>query len=178
MPKRPSVPVLGDALDRLLAACESPLERALVLVLADTGARVGEAVALEWSDIDLEGRALAISRQHGNRPPKYGAARRVGLSTRLGEALHALEDDRVGRVLPWTDRHARRVLTRIARHAGIAAPVRPHGLRHGFAVRVLEAADGDLLTVRDALGHLSVGTTASYLRSAGEHVLEATRRLG
>jgi len=178
MPKRPPVPIVGDVLDRLIAAAETPVERALVLILADTGVRISEAIGLEWRDLDLAARTINVERQHDGRAPKWGGTRYLALSDRLAAALAALDGPRDGRVLPFKIRHARTVLQRVARHAGITAPVRCHGMRHGFAVRLLETTHNDLLSVRDALGHGHTSTTDKYLRQAGTRVHEGMRRLG
>ncbi len=69
----------------------SPRYWPLTLFLADTGARFGEAVALRWSDVDLEGGTARIARSYssGERlgPTKSGRERVVELSSRLREAL-------------------------------------------------------------------------------------------
>jgi integrase len=88
--------VLSPAeLTRLLevAAEDSPRYWPLFLFLADTGARFGEAVALRWVDVDLDGGTALIARSYSSGqhlgPTKTGRERVVELSTRLREALAA-----------------------------------------------------------------------------------------
>lgn len=53
-----------DELSRLLATAgrEYPDYYAFVLCLARSGVRLGEAVALEWRDVDFDRRVLLIRR--------------------------------------------------------------------------------------------------------------------
>lgn len=61
----------------------------------------------------------------------------------------------------------RRVLKRLAAEAGIdPAGVHTHRLRHAAAHWLLRETKGDIFLVRDLLGHNSVKTTETYLRTA------------
>ncbi|HJY76690.1 MAG TPA: tyrosine-type recombinase/integrase [Burkholderiales bacterium] len=89
-------------LEGLLAAAWDSATAALplVLFLADTGCRIGEAVALRWADVDL-GRGLArIERSidHLGRlgPTKTRRGRVVELSTRLAASLAERRPDVFG----------------------------------------------------------------------------------
>jgi integrase len=69
--------------DRLIHAC-APHLRPLVIFLLYTGARAGEALWLDWRDVDL-------SRAHVSFPgTKNGEARGVSLHTRVIAALASL----------------------------------------------------------------------------------------
>ena len=73
---------IGEA-DRLIAAC-APHLRPLVTLLLYTGARAGEALWLDWSNVDLQ-------RKHVSFPKtKNGEARGVPLHGRVIAALETL----------------------------------------------------------------------------------------
>lgn len=55
-----------EELQKLLAAA-TPAERALVCMLAFTGARPGEVFALRWGDLDLEGGSVHVARSWDHR---------------------------------------------------------------------------------------------------------------
>ena len=72
-----------DEAERLIAAC-SPHLQPLVISLLYTGARIGEALWLDWSNVDLERRHVTFPKT------KNGEARGVPLHTRVVAALAAL----------------------------------------------------------------------------------------
>ena len=78
----------------------------LALLLARSGLRLGEALGLRWTDIDLAGRAIRVERTLGRHvkgfpitgpaigTPKSGRARTVDMSQALARALTALLRER------------------------------------------------------------------------------------
>ena len=67
---------------------------ALILLLARTGMRIGEALALKWGDLDFNGRFIKITQSvvRGKiTTPKSGKTRRVDMSLQLLETLKAHE---------------------------------------------------------------------------------------
>jgi integrase len=84
--------------ERLIAA--APHLRVLLLLLLGTGARMGEALRLEWRDVDLAcGRAILWKTKNGRR-------RDVTLPPRLVAALAALPY-RDGPVIRWARQQGR-----------------------------------------------------------------------
>lgn len=84
-----------EELASVLAATEqdSPEWYPFVLCLARTGLRIGEAVALEWRDVDFERRVLIIRRARRKARvslPKNGKGRRVDMSQQLARTLQGL----------------------------------------------------------------------------------------
>ena len=62
------------------------------------------------------------------------------------------------------------------RRSGICKPVTPHGLRHAFAVHILENGT-DIRTIQLLLGQSNISTTANYPRLATTQVCSATSPL-
>lgn len=64
-----------------------------LLLLARTGLRIGEAVALKWGDVDWLSGFITVQRSYVRgrlTSPKNAKARRVDLSTQLRHTLHAV----------------------------------------------------------------------------------------
>lgn len=150
--------------------------RTLVLTLAYTGLRFGEAAALQISSVDLSGRRMSIDRAWAGlntgapylSTPKNHERRKVGLPAFL---VHELEELMRGRPadawlftaprggvldLPnWN----RRVFAPAVRHAGLAGRgLTPHSLRHTAASLAI-AARADVKVVQNMLGHKDAAMT-------------------
>ena len=70
MAQRIVQPFSVQDVNELLAACEGPLmarDRALVMMLLDTGARCSEVVQLNLADLDLDTHRLRILHAKGNK---------------------------------------------------------------------------------------------------------------
>lgn len=145
-------------------------DRALLEVLYGAGLRVGEAVAMNVDDANLE-QAVARVRGKGSRErlaPLGGPAidslkdylgLRQARLTHLGRAETALFLNKNGTRLD--PRSVRRILVRCARAAGIDRHVHPHSLRHSFATHMLNRG-ADLRSVQELLGHAHLATTQIY----------------
>ncbi len=73
------VPLTDDETQRLLATTDGTWLHTLVLFMATTGARPGEALGAAWSDIDLDRGTWFISRSLG-RVPAHGTSGRSVLA--------------------------------------------------------------------------------------------------
>jgi integrase len=81
-----------EELTRLLEVIERDYHYAypFILCLARTGLRLGEAMALQWADVDFAQRVLLVRRsvRRGvTAVPKNGKARRVDMSRQLSAVL-------------------------------------------------------------------------------------------
>ncbi|MCL6579838.1 MAG: tyrosine-type recombinase/integrase [Candidatus Bathyarchaeota archaeon] len=78
----PFIP-LETEIDQLIASCNKRTA-ALLQLLKETGARIGEAARLQWIDLDSERRTLRIQAEKGSNP------RMLGISEKLVGMLNAL----------------------------------------------------------------------------------------
>jgi integrase len=148
-----------------------------------TGLRLGEAMALEWADIDLQKRQLAVQRSEWKghvTAPKGGRVRYVPLTQRLAAALKALRHLRGTRVViqangePLTMRIVQGMVARAARRAGIRSGV--HILRHTVGSHM--AMGGvPARAIQEILGHQNLGTTQRYMHISPAAVEDAVRLL-
>jgi integrase len=159
---------IGDALAAAERdGAEAPGFILLVRLLATTGMRLGEALGLEWADVDLPGRCLRL------RDAK-AVARTVHLGAAAVTILDAIED-RTGYLvhgpdapLPISAPSAERAWARLRERAGILDG-RLHDLRH-TAGTFAALAGANAFVVRDLLGHRTLAMTGRYVERAADMV--------
>jgi integrase len=191
------VVALMAAAGGLRSALRAATFETLVGLLAVTGLRIGEALRLDRSDVDLDQAVLQIHNS------KFGKSREVPLHPSTVEALaaYARQRDRLCRRpicpaffistagtrllycnvhLTWLD---------LVRRAGLEprsawCRPRPHDLRHSFAVRTLlrwyrDGADvqARMPALSTYLGHVHPASTYWYLSGAPELLRLAAARL-
>jgi integrase/recombinase XerD len=158
---------------------EAIRDRAMLEILYATGMRVGEMVALNLDDVDLEGRSIHCMG-------KAGRERDVDLNNAAISALR----DYISNARPYLAEpdaeslfvnHRGGRLTRqgfwlilksYAEHIGIHG-ITPHTLRHTFAIHALQ--DGlTVAEVQQTLGHVSSSTTNLYVELANAEGLAAS----
>lgn len=134
----------------------------LLFFIANTGVRKGEAIAAEWSWVNLKRGLIEIPVNEAWQP-KNGKPREVPLSTPLAAALSG---ERVHKrwvhVAAHGDRYAQfpEELWRRARDAAKLSGG-PHQLRHSFASLFLQKVP-DLFLLAQILGHSTARVTELY----------------
>jgi site-specific recombinase XerD len=152
----------------------------LVLVLTDTGLRLGELCAATVDDTDLErGTLKVMGKGQRERTVHVGSTVEKLLSRYVRYLRPEPISGRVRSLLlardgsPFTLNAARRVLTRAATQSGIKR-LHPHLLRHTAATKML-ANGADLHTVQRMLRHADIRTTLRYLHLVPEQLQEKMR---
>jgi site-specific recombinase XerD len=156
-----------DDIQRLIDFVEKPYS-VMVWLMAETGARIGEAVKIRHEDIDYENERILVEG-------KGEKERYLRPSPELLKALSELGDGYSGYV--WdsdyreghiTDRTIRNKIQEIVPHAT------PHMLRHSFATKVYDSTQ-DLLSTKELLGHSDVSTTSIYAHISNRRAQEASK---
>lgn len=180
-PGRTKVPVVEpDQAERALQAAEGKSIATLLWVVTWTGARLGEALALRWEDVDLK-RATATIRAGAvgsDRTKTAHSVRTVTLIPEVVERLRAWRKhqnaDRLAMGPGWAnaegyvfvtgtgqpmDAHnCRRDLQAVLRAEGLPTARPWHSLRHGLAMRLLQQGM-PVEVVSAMLGHSSIRVT-------------------
>ncbi len=202
--KAPSAPsrearfLSPDEVVRLLEAARGSRYLPVLTLIAATGVRKGEALALTWADVDLDRRLMRIrgtlSRVSGElvvTSPKTSHSRRVlpltsGMIALLTAHRAAQDLERVNAHNLWRERgfvfatetgapldprNVLRALTTAARKAGLA-DVTVHTLRHSAATAMLESGVHPK-AVSELLGHSDIRITADVYGHVSTAIAEA-----
>lgn len=153
-----------------------------------TGLRRGEALGLQWAEIDFDGRRLTVRRSitsQGTSTPKSGKSRRVVMTENLAERLFDLLGERRAEGIRkgWPEipswvfcsetgtapdpRNSERVWGRVRRRAqnqGVR-PLPLHSTRHSWATWALQAGK-NIRWVAEQLGHSDPSTTLKHYAHA------------
>ena len=165
-------------------------DRALLLFLARTGARVSEAIGVNAADLQLgRPRSQVLLRGKGRKE------RMVPIPPDLARALTALMNERGAAhheacplfVGTHNERLTRFGATHIVRRAVSAATairpelarktISPHVFRHSLAMKLLQSGV-DLLTIQAWLGHSQVATTHRYAAADVEMMRRGLEKAG
>jgi len=144
---------------------------ALMMLLANNGTRVSEALEAKITDLgrhrvkDREHRTLRITR-------KGGKIVLVPLAPTTADAIDSYIGDRAdGYIFVWStggqlqESDVYKLVNRLAKRAGIdIGKIGPHSLRHSFVTQLLDA-EVPLHIVQDAAGHVDPRTTQRYNRA-------------
>ncbi len=173
-PKRRTISE-GELKD-IAANCNSPINKALLILLSETGLRASECCNLLWSDVDLQSGILTVRLGKGNK------TRRIGLSPNACEALKVYQFslkavkqfvfiNKNGKPI---DRHSLyKRMDRLGEKVGVE--VSPHALRRAFVT--INANKGrPLQMIQKACGHSSITTTMGYCLTAEHEVIEAMKQ--
>lgn len=159
------IPATLEWVEAFMAHCKRPHLAGLALFMFLTGARVSEALAVQWDDIDFKAKSVLI------RQTKLGNERRAHLPQPLIVALANIPRANSHRSVFWyeTRNNCLMVWRRTAKRAKIA-PLSFHSCRHGFATALLRKGV-DVVTVAKLGGWKNV---RHVLETYGHAIDDAT----
>ena len=164
--------------DRLLAACERPHIRLVILMGLHTAARIGAILSLTWDRVDLERRRIDYREPGAVRSRKRRVAVPIN-DVLLPELAAAKERATCQSVVEFAGKRVARVKNGIgatARRAKVSG-VTPHVFRHTAATWM--AQDGvPLWQIAGMLGHSdAVMVSQVYSHHHPDHMADAAKSL-
>ena len=159
-----------------------------------TGCRIGEALALKWSDIDFDNRTITIARtmitvrnfdnhtsaRRDQNSTKNGVVRTIYLSDMALQALLDIKSshkyDPNGYIIPGT--HTDKPITYVTAHGAFKRIIKQagikdcsiHSLRHTF-ISLMINNNIPIPLVADMAGHTNINTTMQVYT----HLLKETQ---
>ena len=177
--KYPAEVLTTDEVAAIIARCSAKAptgirNRALLTLLARSGLRVSEVLALRTGDVNLTAHTVRVLHGKGDKATTRGfhptatdtLARWMDTRKTLGLRNGPLFCTLAGR--PLHAQYVRILLHRLGTQAGVDKRVHPHGLRHTFAWE-LEQAGVPVSVISALLGHSSIAVTARYLKHLTNH---------
>lgn len=147
----------------------------LVLILADSGLRLGELCNVTLDDVDLERGTIKVMGKGQRERTVHVGATVLKLLSRYVRYLRPEPRSAVVRNLllakdgaPFTVDAAKHVMRRASVQSGVER-LHAHLLRHTFATRYL-LNGGDLLTLQRLLGHATLEMVQRYSHIAAGYV--------
>ena len=160
-----------------------------IVILLETGLRMGELLGLTWDDVDLEEKTISVNRSIANRkgggakvrPPKWKSYRTNPLSRkaiavlngipRTGEYIFPSPNGGPQRPDSWRNRYMR-IIKKIASECNVPI-LTPHELRHTYGTR-LRRDGADIYSIQKIMGHKDIKvTTEIYVKNEMEPLRRA-----
>ena len=173
-----------------------------IRLLAYTGLRIGEALALQWSDINFADKKITVTKnivtvvdRDGDKSTKAivqhstktsSSNRVIPMSRNAEEALIGLKDSQpegcefviaTSSGTPADSKNIARMFDRIQTYAEIEPKGTLHSLRHTFATRLLAVGE-DIKVVSSLLGHADINITYNtYIHIIEEQKAQAVAKI-
>ena len=180
--KKRVVPFTEEEIKRLLGSCRSKRDRAIVLVLLDSGMRANELCMLKIDDWEpgalkirqgkgKKGRVVPISKPTEEALFQQLCKRRIGVEGVAGGSA-VFASNISGNAMNYNA--LRSVMDRLERLSSVRH-VHPHRFRHTFAISFLRNG-GNIYTLKAILGHSTLEMVQNYLDIARSDVTEAHQK--
>jgi len=186
VPKLPPKYLTVDEIQWLIQ-CSSNWLKPIIILLRNTGMRIGELLNLKFSYIDMTNKAITV------RSTKTNNYRLIPMNKELYKLLGLLHahyiNPRTQEVTPRTSSQmvylicypdGRRInsirtsFNKACKKAGVRAT--PHTLRHSFASHLIMNG-ADLVSLKELMGHSQISTTIIYSHVSEDHLARGVEKL-
>ncbi len=203
--KRKAVAFTTEEQQRFIECCDKASTFDNLFIFAfNTGLRLGEIVALTWSDYNMSENTICVNNnltsvndydENGNRKKgtksiigtaktESGDKRIIPLSAKAKEILKLQKSKTTNSLFIFSStnstaldkRNIYKAFNKRITMADIKSPVTFHSFRHSFATRLLEKG-ADIKTVSELLGHKSIQITLDIYGHVGKDLKEKTINL-
>ena len=164
VPKGKPRPLADEHLVALLTSHTYRRTKAMILLAAYAGLRVGEIARIRGDDVDLLTKTLRVTGKGGKQRdvPLHPLLQRLAVEMPMRSwwlpSWNGNERAEVGG--PMLANSVSATVSNAMNRAGV--PGTPHALRHWFGTKLRELG-ADSLTIKELMGHESMATTAIYV---------------
>jgi integrase/recombinase XerD len=152
-------------------------DKALILILLDTGLRVGELCRLKMQDVNLETGEILVAPFGSGQKTKPRMVY-LGKAARRQLWLHVSKNRTNAKpkesLLDMSEKSVRGLLRRLGKKTGVDN-VHPHRFRHTAAIMFLRNG-GDIFSLQRLLGHSDLTMVRHYLMLADSDAEDAHRK--
>lgn len=154
-PRRLPRPLSLDEVRALYAGSTGEL-RLLIDFLYTTGARIAEALAVTWDDVDWDERTVRLMGKGSERIVPWARPCQEAHAQARGAVLPAY-----GVLFRFSAQNARDRLAALGKRLGLGR-VHPHQFRHAYATHMMVNGANERV-IQILLGHASPDTSAIYM---------------
>jgi len=166
LPKRLPTVLSKDTVEKLINAIDDKMHRVIAIVMYSAGLRVSEAISLRISDIRRQTMQIFVD-QGKRRKDRYAilshrCLRELEIYWReFKPSNYLFPSARINNNFV-SKKTVQTALGIASQKIGLPETATPHTLRRCFATHLIQG-NTDVFTVKDAMGHKSLQTTAKYV---------------
>lgn len=170
-----------EEFNHLLANVIDAQLRDVFIAAVLTGLRLGELLALQWSDIDFTGRTILVQSKSFFKT-KSRRIRRIAITNQLSDMLaQQREGSRSSYVFHENQKRLRsewvsKAFKAAVRKAGLDERLHFHSMRHAYASWLVQKG-ASLYEVQKLLGHSSIAVTQIYAHLAPSELHDTVNRI-
>nr|WP_320160891.1 site-specific integrase [uncultured Methanoregula sp.] len=168
-----------EEIKKMVVACESTRDRAVIMMLYDGGFRIGELGKLTWGQVSFDNYGVVVNVDEKTGKPRY--VRLLAASSYLAKWKDDYPFDPVGNNLVFISHQKQaiayntmyRQIKRIAERTGIKKNVHPHIFRHTRITNLIEKGIPESVIKSMMWGSLTTDMFACYAHLTNRSIDDA-----